>query len=348
MLDPESPFYVRPRLRLDLARWGYRFWRSANAEHVARSSPLLRDLLLASRAGFEELAALSTDDFGLTKKGLLMLCKTEHGLAEEAHTAERARALGIPAEVLTAAQAQALDPALRMDVAGAVYFPLDSHLTPGRLMATLKRETERAGVELAWNEAVTGWRVEGSRLEAVRTTAGERTADEFVLCSGAWSTAMARDLRLDMPMLAGKGYSLTLDDPPGLPSLCSILTEAWVAVTPMGKALRFAGTMELGGIDTRVNPARIRGILKSVPRYFPELTLDHFRDVKAWAGLRPCSPDGLPYLGRFARYANLSAATGHAMMGVSLGPITGKLLAEILSGEKPSLEIGALRPDRYS
>jgi D-amino-acid dehydrogenase len=348
MLDPESPFYVRPRLSPGLARWGYRFWRTANAGHVARSAPLLRDLHLASRACFEELAALSTDDFGLTMKGLLMLCKTEHGLVEEALIAEQARALGIPAEVLTPAQAAALDPTLRMDVAGAVYFPLDSHLTPGRLMGMLRRETERSGVELAWDEAVTGWRVRGARVEAVRTTGGERTADEYVLSSGAWSTAMARDLGLDMPMLAGKGYSLTLDDPPRLPSLCSILAEAWVAVTPMGKTLRFAGTMELGGIDNSIDPARVSGIVKSVPRYFPELTMDHFREVKAWCGLRPCSPDGLPYLGRFARYANLSAATGHAMMGVSLGPVTGKLLAEILSGEKPSLDVGALRPDRYS
>jgi D-amino-acid dehydrogenase len=116
----------------------------------------------------------------------------------------------------------------------------------------------------------------------------------------------------------------------------------------MGDALRFGGTMEIAGMDTSINPARVRGILKSVPKYFPDFSPDDFRDVPAWCGLRPCSPDGLPYVGRFKRFINLSAATGHAMLGVSLGPITGKLIAEILSDEQPSIGLEMLSPERYA
>jgi len=101
-------------------------------------------------------------------------------------------------------------------------------------------------------------------------------------------------------------------------------------------------------LDLSINPARVRGILKSVPRYLPDFSPDDFRDVPVWCGLRPCSPDGLPYVGRFGRFSNLSAATGHAMMGLSLGPITGKLMSEVLSDEPPSINIAALNPDRYA
>jgi Glycine/D-amino acid oxidases (deaminating) len=348
MANPESPFYIRPRLSLELMTWGWRFMRAANATHVARSAPLLRDLHLASRACYEQWSADLHDDFGLVRKGLLMLCKSEPGLHEEAQMAERARALGIPAEVLTRDQTEKLEPALRFDIAGSVYYPKDCHLSPERLLASLRNAVEEAGVEIAWDTAPTAWRVSGNRVEAVVTRNGSVLGDEFVLCAGIGSSEVADQLGVRVPMQAGKGYSLTLQNPPRLPAICAILTEARVAMTPMGTSLRLGGTMELCGIDESVNPARVRGIVRAVPQYLPDLAMENFRDVPAWCGLRPCSPDGMPYIGRFARYANLSAATGHAMMGISLGPITGRLMAEILSDEEPSIDIRALSPDRYA
>jgi D-amino-acid dehydrogenase len=211
----------------------------------------------------------------------------------------------------------------------------------------LQRETERIGVHVRHHIDVRGWGATTDRIASVDTSAGPVEADEFVLCGGIWSTGLARQLGLRLPMQAGKGYSLTLASPPALPRICAILSEARVAMTPMGTALRFGGTMEITGIDERINPARIRGIVKSVGAYFPDVTPSHFESASVRTGLRPCPPDGLPYVGRFARFANLSTATGHAMMGVSLAPITGKLIAEILSDESPSCAIAALSPDRY-
>jgi D-amino-acid dehydrogenase len=348
MWSPESPFYVRPRPSAELLGWGWRFWRAANSRAVARAAPLLRDLHMASRGCFEEWAGLWDDDFGLVKGGLLMLCSTERGLEEEARTAEQARGLGIPAEMLTARETAEREPSVRMEIAGSVHYPMDCHLTPGRLMAALAQEARKAGARLCWGTKVIGWRRHGPSVEAVLTDRGDVTADEYVLSAGTWSTVLARDLGLRLPMQAGKGYSLTLREPRRLPSLGAILTEARVAVTPMGSALRVGGTMELTGLDERIDMARVRGIVKAVTRYYPDFTAADFAGLPAWCGLRPCSPDGLPYVGRFERYRNLSAATGHAMMGVSLGPITGKLMAEVLSDEEPSLDIAALRPDRYA
>jgi len=348
MFDSKSPFYVRPRLSASLISWGVRFMRAANQAHVERSAPLIRDLSLASRALFEELAALGDDDFGLTKRGLLMLCRSDDTLHEEAKIITRARELGVPAELVTPARAAELDPGVRMAIAGAVYFPLDCHLTPHRFMAKLQRLTSAAGVNFRWSTEITGWRAQGNRLVAALTAAGEIVADEFVLAGGSWSPATVRALGLTLPMQAGKGYSLTLPRPRQLPHLCSIFTEARVAVTPMDGALRVGGTMELSGLDESIQANRVAGIVESVPRYFPDFKIEDFREPPVWRGLRPCAPDGLPYVGRFGRYPNLCAATGHAMMGLSLGPITGRLVAQLLSGEQPTINLAALSPDRFS
>lgn len=346
MWNPASPFYIKPRLDADLLDWGLQFWRAANAQHVQRSAPLLRDLALASRACFEELAAQW--DFGLVKRGLLMLCHGERALHEEAAVAEQARALGVPADVLDAQQTAALDPGVSLDVAGAVYFPMDAHLTPGRFMAALQADLERRGVTFAWGSEAQGWRVESGRLRAVVTPDhGEIEADEFVLCGGSWSPGLVRKLGLRLPLQAGKGYSLTLAAPRELPRLCSILAEARVAVTPMDGALRVGGTMEIAGLYETIQPTRVRGIIESFCRYFPCFEPSDFDGVAPWAGLRPCSPDGLPYVGRTEAFPNLSLATGHSMMGVSLGPVTGRLIAEILAGEPPSHDLCLLSPDRF-
>ena len=347
MWNPESPFYIQPRLDRELFAWAWRFFRASTRAHVERSAPLLRDLHLASRALYAQLAE-SGEDFGLIQRGLLMLCKTPGALEEEAHAAAASRQLGLSANVLDATQAQTLDPDITMDIAGAVHFPQDCHLRPERYVAMLESRLRAAGGELSFGPAVTGWRNEGGRLKAVQTTEGDIAGDEFVLSGGAWSAEIVRSLGLRLPMQAGKGYSITVPQPIELPRICSILCEARVAVTPMGGALRFGGTMEIAGLNERINPRRVAGILKAVPRYFPNFRPDHFAGLQPWSGLRPCSPDGLPYLGRTRAAANLTIATGHAMMGVSLAPITGELAAQIVDREPPRIDIGLLNPDRYA
>jgi D-amino-acid dehydrogenase len=348
MWNPESPFYLKPRLDAGLLAWAWRFYRAANAGHVRRAAPLLRDLSFASRACFEELEAALPGGFGLERKGLLMLCRTAHALDEEARTAAQAVQLGVPAEVLDARQTAALDPGVTMNIAGAVYFPRDCHLSPNRLMAALQRRLESGGARFLWDTEITGWRRDGPRLRAAVTPAGEVPGDEFVLCGGSWSPGLARGLGLRLPMQAGKGYSLTLARPPQLPRLCAIFTEARVAVTPMGASLRIGGTMEISGLDERIEPRRVAGIIKAVPQYYPEFRPGDFAGVEPWRGLRPCSPDGLPYLGRTRAAPNLVVATGHAMMGLSLGPITGRLVAQLLAGETTPFDLGLLSPDRYA
>ncbi|HEY0455324.1 MAG TPA: FAD-dependent oxidoreductase, partial [Verrucomicrobiae bacterium] len=181
MANPESPFYIKPRLSAGLVGWAWKFFRACNADHVNRSATLLRDLSLASRQCFDELSQITANDFGLVKKGLLMLCKTEHALAEETKTAARSNQLGIPAELLTPEKTAALEPGLKMDIAGSIYFPLDCHLTPDRFLASLTKLIRASGGDFSFETQVNGWRTSSRQIDAVTTNKGEFRADEFVI-----------------------------------------------------------------------------------------------------------------------------------------------------------------------
>ncbi len=348
MANPESPFYIRPRLSLELFSWLWKFQRSCTSAHVADAGPLLRDLHLASRAGYQQLQSELPGGFDLTTAGLLMLCKTKVSLHEESETAALARSLGVPAEVLSADDAAGLDPGISMDVCGAVYFPKDCHLSPNRLMMGLEQHLVDDGVTFHWNCEWSDFATTGDRIDKVITSTGEINADEVIVCGGVWSPQIGERLNVNLPIQAGKGYSVTLDLPRELPAICSILTEARVAVTPMGDTLRFGGTMEIAGLDDSISENRVRGIVKSIPQYFPNFREDDFQACRPWVGMRPCSPDGLPYLGRTDLWKNVIINTGHAMMGISLAMISGQLVAEIVNGKPASINrLKMLSPDRY-
>jgi D-amino-acid dehydrogenase len=347
MLDPRAPFHIRPRLSLDLFTWLLRFARAANAAHVQHAGPLLRDLCLASRALYEELAAEPGADIGLVQQGLLIVCRTPHAFAEETQVAAAARKLGLPAEAHPQREACKLDPTLREDLAGAIHYPADCHLAPDRLMALLERRVADAGARFRWQTEVTGWRREGNAVRAALTRKGELEADEFVLCGGAWSAPVVRELGLAIPIQAGKGYSVTLATHPTVPAHCAILSEARVAVTPMNGGVRVGGTMELDGLDRRIDAGRVGAIVDAVQRYYRVFAPSDFDGVAPWSGLRPCTPDGLPYVGRTRKLANLTIAAGHAMMGVTLGPVTGSIVADVLCGEVPRFDMAQLSPDRF-
>ena len=349
MLSSRSPFYIKPRLDPGLLRWGWLFARSCTSAHTRRAAPLLRDLCLESRRLFLELAEETGNAFDLRTEGMLNLCQTEQGLEEEQeHLARIASEVGIEARVLNAKDTAAIEPGAQMNVVGSIYFPIDAHLTPTRLMPALVALLKQRDVQFHWNTQVQGWVTKHGRLTSVRTSGGPLAADEYVLATGSWAANTVRDLRLTLPMQPGKGYSLTIPNPRFHFTRSMILAERRVAVTPMGDQLRFGGTMELTGHSGSVLPERVEQIRDAALTYFPDFRADDFAGIKPWFGYRPMSPDGLPYIGRFADFENLTAACGHAMLGVTLAPITGLLVAQTLIGRPPSVEMTLLNPDRFA
>ncbi len=342
LLDAESPFYVRPRLSLDLARWGLSFISCANAKHVKASAGLLRDLQLASRELFKDLS--NHMDFGLQRRGLLMLCESSDFLKEEEDLARKAQELGLRVEVCDPDRLRELDPGVEMNAQGGIWYEQDCHLNPGDFLNGLKEMLVAAGGELRY-----GCKVSDIGDGIVELDGGERIEGaEIVVAGGAWTSGLARSLGTRVPLQGGKGYSMTLQNPGVLPQLCSLLGEAKVAITPIGNSLRVAGTMEICGEDLSINERRVQGIIKAACRVFPGLRPEEFEGVRRWSGLRPCSPDGLPYLGRVEGREKVLVASGHAMLGLSLGPITGKLVCEIIAGRAPTISIEQLAVDRFA
>ena len=342
MLNPKSPFYLRPRLDPALWSWCWQFFRHANARHVEDTKQLLADFSLESRRLFLEWA--EELQFDLTTRGLMMLCRTEAGLEDEAKVATLAAAVGVKAEVCDAARVRELDPDAQMDVAGAVWFAQDCHLNPLDFLEALRTAIRAKGGQFLEGECAEFNR-QGDRLTGIRTTAGETlNAEHVILAGGTWTPELTRQLSLRIPMQGGKGYSLTLREPVELPRLCSLLKEARVAVTPMGNKLRVGGTMEICGTDLSINRTRLQGIIEGFCEFFPAFSPDDFTGIEPWSGLRPCTPDGLPCIGPIPVTQNATVATGHNMLGLSLGPVTGELVAAQLAGQ-PSTAFDAQRLD---
>ncbi|WP_236636915.1 NAD(P)/FAD-dependent oxidoreductase [Sinomicrobium soli] len=346
MFDSRSPLYIRPRWDMDFLRWGLLFSRSATAKKVEASIPVLKALNLRSRELYEELYTTSGFDFQYHRDGVLMVYATEKEGKEELKLAERAVREGLEVNSLDAGALKALQPVFSDKALGAVHYLCDRHITPNEFMGTLRKWLEDKGVSFVLGQEVKAIRASGNRITAVHTTSGGYTAENVVLAAGSWTFELARKLRLYIPVQGGKGYSMDVRRPTGI-SIPAILAEARVAVTPMNGFTRFAGSMEFSGNNDIIRKERVQAIADAVTHYYNDIEISEGEKSLATSGLRPVSPDGLPYIGKSRIYSNLVVATGHAMMGFSMGPVTGKLVAQVINGEKTDIDLKPLRPERF-
>jgi D-amino-acid dehydrogenase len=344
LFNPESPFHIKPSADPRLAFWLLKFFRSSTKRHVLDSMEMLGRLNLESRNLFEELSA--TFDTGFSAAGLMILANTEKGLKEEMEIVKLAPRAGIMAEPLSRSEAEKMQPGVRLNISGGVYFSQDASIDPALYLSGLSEYLTSNGARIVYNAEVKGFIIKERKISHIITGAGDFTSHEVILAAGAWSSRVTATLGVSLPVIAGKGYSVTLNDPVKQLKIPVILSEARIAVTPMGEMVRFAGTMELSGNNIAVDQRRLKGMIGNIPSYLPDFNAEQFAEKHIWAGLRPVSSDGLPYIGRFAKYHNLIAATGHSMMGISLSPVTGKIVEELVSGKPHSFNIARLSPAR--
>ena len=352
MLNPESPFYIKPRFDRELASWLWKFRAAITGKRVRRVMPVIAELSLASVRLFEELAALEGLDFDFEQQGILMTCPDAVAMKEGEDGAEHLRGVGLEVDLLDAGQVSDLQPGVDIRCVGGVYFRQDAHLSPFRFVSGLARKAVEAGATIHSQTEVLGFDVVGDGISRVRTTRGDFAPEQVVLAAGSWSPQLVEELDLELPIQPAKGYSVTFERPSASPRLPIMLAGTKVAITPMGDSLRFAGTLELAGLDFSINRRRVRAIMEAVPKQIPQLHPDHLQLREIWRGLRPCTPDGLPFVGRHfrgeGRATNLVVAAGHAMIGLSLGPITGRLVRQIVGGEEPAVELTPLALDRFN
>ncbi len=343
MLDPSGPFRLTPRLDRHLWAWLWGFARHCTPAHVNHAVPILHGLLQRSRQLMDG-EARELGNFFYETRGLALVWNTPACHADLHHEAEVAARVGLETRDLDEAALAALDPAYA-GAKGALYFPGDAHLEPRIYTELLARDLEAHGGCLERIQ-VQGLRLEGGRFREVQTEGGPREAAACLVAAGAWSADLLRPHGYRMPLEAGRGFSLTFPgNAPGL-KVAGILTEARVAVTPMAGKLRLGGTMELAGLREELVPRRLQALAEAWSRYGLRAPLGDPAQAQPWSGLRPCSIDGLPYLGRVA--PNLAVATGHSMLGISLAAVTGELMAALLTGARPDLDLGPLDPLRFA
>ena len=346
MFNSSSPFYIKPRFDIDLIKWSWYFHRASTQEKVAKAIPVIKDINLLSRDLFESIKASGDlGDFHLERKGLLMLFKTDAAVEEEMKVAEKARQLGLEVEFLNKQKLNTIEPNVNIEAKGAIHYECDGHMTPTEFMPKMIDFLQHKGVVIKTNEEVLNILISNDKIQKIVSSKESYKADEVVLAAGSWSGQLSKKLKIKLPLQAGKGYRINVERPTGI-TIPAILMEAKVAVTPMKSFTRFAGTMEFSGINSIINKKRVQAIANAANTFYPEVEINATEMDKAKSGMRPVSPDGLPYIGRCPEIQNLTFATGHAMMGWSLGPVTGKLVAEVIDGKKPSLDISPFAPER--
>ncbi|PWU01234.1 MAG: amino acid dehydrogenase [Bacteroidetes bacterium] len=347
MLSSTSPFYIKPRFSWDLIKWCMTFWRQANEKTVHENAPHLNNILHLSRELTSQIKNDIGNQFHMEEIGCFMMYKSDATEKHEIELAEEAKQFGIETKILNAQEVQALEPDVEVNVKGGVLYPIDCHLHPGEFMKTLRDHLKKMGITFQLNTTVTGFEKNGDKITSVITDKGNFKTDEIVLATGSWLPGVLNKLGINILLQPGKGYSMTYPNMEKNLRYPAILVDDRVAMTPMGNNLRMGGTMEISGLSSPVLVRRAEAIYNASKKYYPGLNLSFPGKEKIWSGLRPLSPDGLPYIGKHDKYENLVIAGGHAMLGVSLAAGTGKLVEEMVNGKKTSIDVSAFDVTRF-
>jgi len=348
MLDAKSPFYVQPRLNGALIDWGLKFMRSATPEKVEAAAVPLKDIAVISQREYERWTKIPSFDFSYEHKGLLEIFQTPQMAEHAHHTVAKGKELGLDVDLLSYEELCKMEPQVKINGMGAIYFRCDAHLYPNKLMKGLIRLLKERGVQLITGEEVINFEKQEGLVKKVMTRKNVYEADTVVIATGSWSREVAALLQTKVPLMPGRGYSITLEDSPYKINHPAILVEGRTAVTPMdGNKIRFGGTMEITSTSTPPRMNRVQGILNAVKRFLPDFDIPMPEPGKIWYGYRPCSADGLPYIGRTKKWKNVVVATGHSMLGLSLGAGTGKLVNEIINEQPLSMDLTPFAVERF-
>ncbi|MFM2393533.1 MAG: hypothetical protein RLZZ546_1515 [Bacteroidota bacterium] len=346
MLSSSSPFYIKPRFDLDLIKWGLKFWSNCNEHKVNKSIPALNQFLHYSREKTIDMSSELKNSFDLELNGCYMMYRLQKTADHELELCHRSKELGIDTKVYSKEELQQLEPNLGITSLGAVFYPIDAHLNPIKWMNSLKSHLENNGVHFSFNSEVSSFEKKSKKILALYTNQKKIEFDHLIIASGSWLPHTLKKLNLNILLQPGKGYSTTYENQPINLSKPAILVDDRVALTPLGSSLRVGGTMEISGINNDIKLNRVEAIINAVNKNFVNLNLTMPPENKIWNGLRPVSPDGLPYVGHAKSYDNLTIAGGHAMIGVSLAAGTGKIISDLINHSNTEIDIKAFAIDR--
>lgn len=346
LFERNSPFKVRPRLDPALWSWLLHFAARCNERDMIAAGRGIQPLLLSSLALFRELIEGEPLDCEFETRGMLFAYRSKHEMEEYAATNElMTEKFHCPAERLDGKVLVALEPALKPGLAGAWCYRDDAHLRPDRLMQSWRSRLESRGVVIREDCGFERFRAENGRAVAAITATGELAADLFVVATGAWTPLLNDRLGCRLPIQPGKGYSVTMPRPSICPAMPMIFPETRVAVTPFQSGYRLGSTMEFAGYDSSIRPERIRLLKDGAKDYLCEPYCEPL--IEEWYGWRPMTYDSLPIIDFSPTYRNVIIAAGHNMLGLTMAPATGKLVAEMAGGSARHIDPAPYRAGRF-
>jgi len=345
MLRSESPFYIKPRFDPVLFSWLWKFRKACKPEQMHRGIRVLRDLNYASLELFGHLITSESLQCNYRQDGWLLAYKTEKGFQDALEEAQLLQSYDIKLKIMNVDDALEMEPTLHPEIAGCIYFPDDAHLDPAKFVQALTERFKELGVTIYTQTEVLEFETSSDRITAVRTTHEDFKPEQVVLAAGAWSRGIGQSLGLGLPVQPAKGYSISFKRPEICPGVPLYFCEAKVAVMPLEDDLRFAGTLELTGMDLNINIRRVNAIMRAAKDYLKQI--ETMMTIEIRPGLRPCSPDGLPIIDRVPSYKNLLIATGHGMLGITLAPVTGKLISQLACEQAPDIDLKPLQVTRF-
>ena len=345
MFDSSSPFYIQPRLNISFIKWLIAFSKSCTKKNVENSIKPIINLSVFSQELLDQIKKENQMSFHYEKKGLMMLCKTEKSLFKEEKVVKKALESGLSAKMLSPDDIKLIEPHINIDSIGAAYFKSDHHTTPGELIIELKNFITDNGVKCLKNTEIEDFEIDRDEIKSVIISGKRVRFDEYVLSAGTWTSQICEKLGVGLLLQAGKGYSINHHKETGI-TCPAILVEAKCAITPMNGFSRFSGTMEISSINNKLRMNRVNAIANSVESFYPSIKITKSDRKNAGFGFRPISADGLPYIGRTNKLKNVLIASGHGMMGWSMSSGTGKIISEIISEKKTSINIDRFNPNR--
>ncbi len=344
-LKGTSPLYIKPRLDYKLLVWLLKFASKCNADNMTQAAMGKYELLNYSASLFDTLMALNTVNCDFEKKGLLAVFKDKKNFEKYQATNEFLATYNMGARRIDKKELRQLEPALRNDIAGAWLNENDWHLKPNILMASWRKYLSGKGLIIEEHCKVLDFEINGNTIIKVNTIKGSFNADSFVLATGAWAPQTLQQLKLDLPVQPGKGYSITMERPGiCLTYPCSLYEKSMVA-TPWKTGYRLGGTMEFSGYDDSLNPKRLSKLISGASAFLRE-PLGH-PVMEQWTSLRPMTYDDLPIIDRAPFQENLIVATGHGMLGLTMSTGTGKLVCDMIYGKTPEINITPFSISRF-
>ena len=347
MLSPGSPFRIQPRLDPALWSWMWQFSRRCNQKSMITAAHAIQALLVSSMREYEKLVHEDKLDCEWQAKGLMFAYKSPRALDDYAKTDKLLGELfNEPAKRMSAEEAVALEPALKPDIAGAWMYEHDAHLRPDRLVQSMRARMEETGVQFKENCELVRFAGAQATANSVETTQGELKADVFVVASGAWTPMLHEHVGCTVPIQPGKGYSITMPRPKICPQIPMIFPEHRVAVTPMNTGYRLGSIMEFAGYDESIKPERLQLLRSGAEHYLRDPYCEP--ELETWYGWRPMTYDSLPVIDASPKWRNVWIAAGHNMLGLSMAPVTGRLVKEMIGGEQPHLDVAPYSVKRFT